>query len=230
MREANAKSGHLCSWRNKNVTQARTLMRTPTHAVLELFVQLQAWALFWTTGTRLNGFHNWAVTQGGYRVFTLDGWGDNEVCESALSSAWGWQSSQVRANRNSFLIRKCKWKVPSTHTWEPHVVRPLSPLGTFFTPVSGAGTAQQGTQKIPGEHRWQLLDQAIEELKRRSHTGSHTHWQGRGCRECEDRREPGLQCHGMVELRSLKGGQKPSSHLWATAEHTLASSSVFGVH
>ena len=40
-------------------------------------------------------------------------------------------------------------------------------MGTFFTPVSGAGTAQQGTQKIPGEHRWQLLDLAIEELKRR---------------------------------------------------------------
>ena len=121
--------------------------------------------------------------------------------------------------------------MPSTHTWEPHVVRPLSPLGTLFTPVSGAGTAQQGTQKIPGEHRWQLLDQAIEELKRRDlildliltgKEGVVGNVKIEGNLGCSGR--------GMVELRSLKGGQKPSSHLWATAEHTLASSSVFVVH
>ena len=104
-------------------------------------------------------------------------------------------------------------------------------MGTLFTPVSGAGTAQQGTQKIPGEHRWQLLDQAIEELKRRDllldliltgKEGVVGNVKIEGNLGCSGR--------GMVELRSLKGGQKPSSHLWATAEHTLASSSVFGVH
>ncbi len=121
--------------------------------------------------------------------------------------------------------------MPSTHTWEPHVVRHLSPLGTLFTPVSGAGTAQQGTQKIPGEHRWQLLDQAIEEQKRRDllldliltgKEGVVGNVKIEGNLGCSGR--------GMVELRSLKGGQKPSSHLWATADHTLASSCVFVVH
>ena len=85
------------------------------------------------------------------------------LCESALSSAWGWQSSQVRVSANGqqrsptvsvpgFLIRKSKWKVPSTDRWNPHVVRPLSPLGALFTLVSAAGTAQQGIRH-PG-HPW----------------------------------------------------------------------------
>ena len=47
-----------------------------------------------------------------------------------------------------FLIRKSKWKVPSAHRWEPHVVRP-------------------SILEILGEHRWQLLDQVMEEPKRR---------------------------------------------------------------
>jgi len=104
-------------------------------------------------------------------------------------------------------------------------------LGTLFTPVSGAGTAQQGTQKIPGEHRWQLLDQAIEELKRRDLLLDLI-LTGKEGVVGNVKIEGNLGCngHGMVELRSLKGGQKTSSHLWATAEHTLASSSVFGVH
>ena len=42
-----------------------------------------------------------------------------------------------------FLIRKSKWKVPSTDSWEPHGVRPLSALWAFFTLVSAAGTAQK---------------------------------------------------------------------------------------
>ena len=77
------------------------------------------------------------------------------LCECALSSAWGWQSSQVREKGNGqlrspivsvpgFLIRKIKWKVPSTDRWEPHVARPLSTFWAFFTLVSAAGTTQQG--------------------------------------------------------------------------------------
>jgi len=77
------------------------------------------------------------------------------LCENALSSAWGWQSSQVREKGNGqqrsptvsvpgFLIRKSKWKVPSPDRWEPHSVRPLSAFWALFTLVSAAGTAQQG--------------------------------------------------------------------------------------
>jgi len=102
-------------------------------------------------------------------------------CEGALSSAWAWQNSQITANGNGqqrsptvtvpvFLIRKSKWKVPCTDRWEPHVLRPLSPLGTFFTPVSAAGTAQQGIRH-PGDP-WRVpvgsfFTQATEEPKRR---------------------------------------------------------------
>ena len=84
---------------------------------------------------------------------------------------------------------------------------------------------------IPGEHRWQLLDQAIEELKRRDLLLDLI-FTGKEGVVGNVKIEGNLGCsgRGMVELRSLKGGQKPSSHLWATAEHTLASSSVFGVH
>ena len=88
------------------------------------------------------------------------------LCGSALSSAWGWQSSQVRANGNGqlrsptvsvpgFLIRKNKWKVPSTHTWEPHGVRPLSAFWAFFTLMCAAGTAQLGIHHP--EDPWRAL-------------------------------------------------------------------------
>ena len=53
-----------------------TLMRTPTNDEVEIFVQLQAWALVWFTGTWLNGFQYWTEAQGGYRVFMMDGWWD----------------------------------------------------------------------------------------------------------------------------------------------------------
>ena len=42
------------------------------------------------------------------------------------------------------LIRKSKWKVPYTESWELHAVEHLSTFWAFFTPVSAAGTAQQG--------------------------------------------------------------------------------------
>ena len=74
---------------------------------------------------------------------------------------------------------------------------------------------------IPGEHRWQLLDQAIEEPK------------GRGARldliltrkeglvgNVKVKGKLGCGGHRVVELRSLKGGLKTSSHLRASAEQT----------
>jgi len=63
-----------------------------------------------------------------------DGWMRRQgrataLCGSALSSAWGWQSSQVRVNGNGqqrrptvsipgFLISKSMWKMFSTDRWE----------------------------------------------------------------------------------------------------------------
>ena len=55
-----------------------TLLRTTKYNETEISVELQAWVLLWTTGTRLNGFHNWSVAQRENRVFTMDGWGDKE--------------------------------------------------------------------------------------------------------------------------------------------------------
>ena len=55
-----------------------------------------------------------------------------------------------------FLIRKSKWKVPSTHTWEPIVVEPLSTFWAFFTLVSAAGTAQQGIHQLGDPWRAQM--------------------------------------------------------------------------
>ena len=98
-------------------------------------------------------YYGWMRRQG--RVTAL--------CESALSSAWGWQSSQVRANGDGqqrrptesvpgFLIRKSKWKEPSTGRWELHAVEPLPTFWAFFTLVSYAGIAQQGIHHP--EHPW----------------------------------------------------------------------------
>ena len=68
-----------------------------------------------------------------------------------------------------FLIRKSKWKVPSTHTWEPHVIRPLSTFWAFSLLCLQQGQHGRAytNQEIPGEHRLQILDHAIEEPKRR---------------------------------------------------------------
>ena len=75
--------------------------------------------------------------------------------------------------------------------------------------------------RIPGEDIWQLLAQAIEEPKRR---GSLLGLILTGKEELVGnvKVEENLGCsgHGIVELRSLKGGQKTNSHLWASAEHT----------
>ena len=89
------------------------------------------------------------------------------LCESALSSSWGWWNNQVRVNGNGkqrrpvvsvpgFLIRKSKWKVPSAERWEPRVVRPLFLFSAFFTPVSASGTAQQGMHHPEDPWRAQL--------------------------------------------------------------------------
>jgi len=174
-----------------------------------------------------------------------DGWARRQGratahCESALSSARGWQSSQVRMNGNAqqrrttvsvpgFLIRKSKWKVPSTDRWNPHVVRPLSPLGALFTLVSAAGTAQQGIRH-PG-HPWRAQMAASWPSHRGTKedscsAGSHTHQEGRVGGKCEDQRDPGLQWPWDCGAEEHEGGQKTSSHLWALVKHTLASSSV----
>ena len=68
------------------------------------------------------------------------------LCESALSSAWAWQSSQVRANGDGQQRRPTE-SVPG---WKPHVVRPLSMFWAFFTSVSAVGTALKDIS-IPGD-------------------------------------------------------------------------------
>ena len=95
-----------------------------------------------------------------------------------------------------FLIRKSKWKVPSTDRWKPHVVRPLSPLGALFTSVSAAGAAQQGIHHPEDPWRGHMAASCPSHRRtkeERFSAGSHTHWEGRAGGKCEGRREPGLQ-------------------------------------
>ena len=70
-----------CKWRQKQpsimpvpwAVQHTHVQQQMQHlAFRKAMAQLQARALVWTTGTRLNGFHNWTVAQGEYRVFTED--------------------------------------------------------------------------------------------------------------------------------------------------------------
>ena len=82
-------------------------------------------------------------------------WECTELCLGMESNSGNKQkgNSEQRSPAVSvpgFLIRKSKWKVPSTGRWEPHVVRPFSPLGALFTLVCAAGTAQQGIHE-PGD-------------------------------------------------------------------------------
>ena len=84
-------------------------------------------------------------------------WECTELCLGMESNSGNKQkgNSEQRSPTVSvpgFLIRKSKWKVPSTDRWKPHVVRPLSPLGALFTVVFSARTALQAIHH-PG-HPW----------------------------------------------------------------------------
>jgi len=83
-------------------------IRTAAHAELEMFVQLQAWGLVWTTGTWFNGFHNWTAAQGEYGVFTMDGRGDKEgqlpsvIVHWTLPcpNEWKWPTEETKSVRS----------------------------------------------------------------------------------------------------------------------------------
>ena len=76
-------------------------------------------------------------------------WECTELCLGMESNSGNKQkgNSEQRSPRVSvpgLLIRKSKWKVFSTGRWELHAVERMSTFWAFFTPVSAAGTAQQG--------------------------------------------------------------------------------------
>jgi len=120
------------------------------------------------------------------------------LCESALNSAWGWQSSQVRANGNGklrratvsvpgFLIRKSNGRCSlqadgSFMLWCPC---PHFGLLSLQCLLQGQHSWAYTIQKVPGWDVWQPPDQSIEEPKRRGVLLDT-------CGECKDQREPGL--------------------------------------
>ena len=88
-------------------------------------------------------------------------WECTELCLGMESNSGNKQkgNSEQRSPTVSvpgFLIRKSKWKVPSTGRCELHAVEPVSTFWAFFTHVSAAGTAQQGIHHPEGPWRGHL--------------------------------------------------------------------------
>ena len=108
------------------------------------------------------------------------------LCESALSSAWGWQSSQVREKGNGqprsptvpvlgFLIRKSMWKMYSTDRWSLMLSGPCPHFGPFSSLylLQRQHSRACTFQNVPEKDIWQLPDPSHRGTKEERCSGGY---------------------------------------------------------
>ena len=152
------------------------------------------------------------------------------MVEQPGQSEWKWQTEE--SNGVCSWSGRASGRCPLQRDGSLVLSGPCSCLVPFSLQclLQGQHSRACTIQKIPGEHSWQLLDQGKAEPKRRGALLHLILTSKEGLvGNVKIKENLGCSGHGMVVLRSPKGGPKTSSHLRASGEHTMDSSSGCGV-